>query len=298
MVTVSQKLIFFLDSLIRSLNNLFENGMFIKRSKKIEYPMLILNLFDLPAKAYFLNHIGHTGYFSCTNCYIKGCHCGKVIFPPEDNVELRDYNQYNNILKKKKLPYKGVKGRSPFSNLVYFNFYKSFPIDSMHNGIGGVNKRLFNNMLDPKFDGKPCYLNFEKRSTLHRRLNKFGCTSEFKRFPRNLNKLSFWKTNEYLQFLFYESPIVLKDLLNNECYNHWLLLVYFLSKLWRGNLKMSELVSINDIIVLFVNDIELYYCRKEYTMNVQLLLHLVDCVINFGPSKSLMRFYLNILMVF
>lgn len=183
------------------------------------------------------------------------------------------------------LPIFGVKGRSPLSRIKYLNLYKSCPVDAMHGAIGGTGKRLFNCMLDSKLASKLCYIKSKLRNVLHRRLNNFGATSDFKRFPRDLNKLNFWNTTEYFQFIFYESAIVLKDLVDKKCYEHWLLFIYVLSKLWNGVTK-KELSFIEELIKSFLIDIEKIYGQTEYTANTHLLIHLVSCVQWFGPLKE------------
>lgn len=67
-------------------------------------------------------------------------------------------------------------------------------------------------MLDPKFTSKLCYINSKSRNVLHRELNRFGATSDFKSFSRELNELSYRNT-EYFQFIFNKSPVVLKDVM-------------------------------------------------------------------------------------
>lgn len=66
---------FYLEQLISSFNNMFENGIYIDQIKTRVYPMLILNVFDLPAKSLYMNHVSHIGYYFCTFCFIKGKIC-------------------------------------------------------------------------------------------------------------------------------------------------------------------------------------------------------------------------------
>lgn len=49
-------------------------------------------------------------------------------------------------------------------------------------------------------------------------------TSDFSRFPRGLNEIPRWKATEFRLFLLYTGPIVLKYLLNNECYLNFMCL--------------------------------------------------------------------------
>ena len=46
--------------------------------------------------------------------------------------------------------------------------------------------------------------------------------SEFGRQPRNLEELKRWKTTEFRQFLLYTGPVVLKGVINDNIYIHFL----------------------------------------------------------------------------
>ena len=46
--------------------------------------------------------------------------------------------------------------------------------------------------------------------------------SEFARQPCSLNELNHWKATEFKQFILYTGPVVLKGVVSNEVYTHFL----------------------------------------------------------------------------
>lgn len=231
--------------------------------------------------------------FFCVMCFIEGEYSKefrKIVFKTTSKEELRSYDDYEKLIAEKISMnckhFKGISGRSQLSYIEYLNIYKSCSIDGMHGPIGGVCKRLFEFMLDPLSKDKKCHIDKESAGILHRRLMNFGSTLDFKRFPRDLNLVSEWKMNEYFQFLFYESPIIFKDVLDKECYNHWLVFVYSLSKLWEGNVTKNELDVISQLLKSFIDDIDNLYGEKEHTPNMHNIIHLTLCVLNLGPLKE------------
>lgn len=68
----------------------------------------------------------------------------------------------------------------------------------MYTLIGGFCKQLFEYMINSR--NLSCSISKECQNVLHRRLRTFDETSDFKRFPRDLNELSNWKKNDHYQF--------------------------------------------------------------------------------------------------
>ena len=82
---------FFLRDLISSLNRMFNEGIYINKLQTTVYPMLIVSIFDTPARSHFLNHVSHNGYFGCTICTIEGERKDThfQLFKPGQPAELR-----------------------------------------------------------------------------------------------------------------------------------------------------------------------------------------------------------------
>jgi len=68
---------------------------------------------------------------------------------------------------------------------------------------------------------------FQIQRISNRLINLKGTTpKEFMRKPRGIDELKFWKATEFRQFLLYTGPVVLKSLLPENMYIHFLMLRY------------------------------------------------------------------------
>lgn len=89
----------YIDELINSLIKLYSEGIYIEKLNCKVYVLLLVNLFDTPARHLFLNHASHKGYFSCTICKIKGIRKGHYqLFKPQKKIEFRNRESYLNSL--------------------------------------------------------------------------------------------------------------------------------------------------------------------------------------------------------
>lgn len=79
---------------------------------------------------------------------------------------------------------------------------------------------------------------YNKLSLVLLNLNKY-ITSYFFIKSRKIHKISRWKITEFRLFLLYTGPIILKNNINNECYNNFLVL------------NMAILFALALIIVIF-----------------------------------------------
>lgn len=113
----------------------------------------------------------------------------------------------------------------------------------------------------------------------------FTYNSNFKRTISYLNDLNDWKSNQLFQFSFFVFPIVFQNILNEQVYEHFLLNLYILMKLWNDGLSDNEIIEIQRLIKIYTEKIELYYEKDDLTLNVHLLSHLVITYVNFGPLK-------------
>ena len=92
----------FFNSLVTELNHLYEICFTLNAQKFIV--ALTNNLLDIPAKAWHLNHMGHTGTFGC--CKIKGSDCitsQKKIFLPVLNRVYKSRAMHRNFDNKLRL---------------------------------------------------------------------------------------------------------------------------------------------------------------------------------------------------
>ena len=64
--------------------------------------------------------------------------------------------------------------------------------------------------------------------------------SEFVRQPRSLKNLDRWKSTEFRQFLLYYGPVVLRNILSDDAYQHFLALSMPLTILLQSDVEIRS----------------------------------------------------------
>ena len=104
--------------------------------------------------------------------------------------------------------------------------------------------------------------------------------SEFARQPRSLDYLDRWKATEFRQFVLYTGPVVLRNVVSDEMYTHFLTLTVALSILLDSDQEKCKqnLQYAKDLLLYFVRKSESIYGKTFVVYNVHNLLHLADDV--------------------
>lgn len=108
---------------------------------------------------------------------------------------------------------------------------------------------------------------------------------EIHRAVRSLEHIRFWKAIEFRTFLLYLGPVILKEVLQTEVYQHFLLL--FCAITICSSTKYKIFLNIADELVseYLEKYIEIYGI-DSITSNVHNLCHMIDDVKVFGPLPS------------
>jgi len=163
-------------------------------------------------------------------------------------------------------------------------------LDYMHCICLGVMKKLLLIWLGgPLKTRLPSYQNKTISSYLST-ISKF-LPKEFTRKSRSLKDIKRYKATEFRQFLLYTGPVVLRGILPNELYSHFLLLssaTYVLLS------KNSCLKYWNDMakrwMEKFVQQMSEFYGKTSVIYNVHALLHISDDAIKFGSLDNVSAF--------
>ncbi|XP_077536347.1 uncharacterized protein LOC144148704 [Haemaphysalis longicornis] len=161
---------------------------------------------DAPAKAFILNIRGHTGYYSCTKCTVKGTYKkGRVCFPDiskrlRSDASFRDQVQVwhhhgTTILEELRI-----------------DLVQDVPLDYMHLVCLGVMRKLLKLWVRGPKESRQ---EIDMREELSVKLSKLAMfvPAEFNRRPRSLLELDRWKATEFRFFLLYGGPLVLSSIL-------------------------------------------------------------------------------------
>ena len=86
----------YLADFIDELKNLISKAIVI--SHQVYALSLVAFLFDAPARFFLKCTIGHTGYWSCERCLVKGSWSGRVVFNGEEQHSLRTDDEFDQML--------------------------------------------------------------------------------------------------------------------------------------------------------------------------------------------------------
>ena len=164
---------------------------------------------DAPARALIKGTVGHTGYYSCDKCTIRGIHYkGRIVLNSEIFQKRTDRNFRRGLYQHH------VKEATLLQNLP-IDIVKDFSLDVMHLVFLGVVKRYLMYLSKAKIIYK---FNNSMLNKLNARLNlvKGVFPRNFSRQPRPIDTKR-WKATEYRCFLLYLGPALLKGIMKKTC---------------------------------------------------------------------------------
>lgn len=138
-------------------------------------------------------------------------------------------------------------------------------------------------------------LNSKERKILDQRITSLKPPSRINHKPRSICDRAFYTANEYRSLLWFYLRFALKGLLDQRLIVHFELVssaTYLLSK---RELKKAEVIEAGNMLNKFVDQFEFFYGKNSVTINVHLLKHYIDSVLNTGPlwCHSLFSFESN-----
>lgn len=275
----------FFDQFVTDIKRIMLKGGVLFHGKQIPLHLRCF-IADAPARAFILNHRGHTSGHPCSKCRVSGTrNDGRYVFNGI-NHRLRTDDEYIRCLDEEH----HKEGKSPLSNLS-IGMVSQVPFDYMHLVCLGVVKKLLSAWVFGKFS-RLSKLSSTSISFISARLNslKKYCPSDFARHPRSLDMCSKYKATELRQFLLYTGPIVTYGLLNEQIYKHFLFLhaamrILVSNSPSERHLKFAELA-----LEKFVLKCEYLYGSNFSTYNIHGLLHLTSDVRRFGNLDSFSAF--------
>jgi len=206
----------YLNLFISELSSLISSG-FVYKSNHYEVKVRAF-ICDSPARAFVLGSKSHSAYFGCHKCYQRGkSFQRRIIYQlqeslPRTDAQFRNRTQveHHNIL----LPLKIEE--------LPLDIVRQFPFDYMHTVCLGVMKSMLNGWI--KIRGQSYSLSKEKIDYLNNLFMslKTDISKEFARKPRSILDMDRWKAVEFRQFLLYTRPVVLKGVLTESRYEHFM----------------------------------------------------------------------------
>lgn len=263
----------FLHDLIIELKELFASG--ISYENKNIAVVVRAFICDAPARAFVTGCVGHNAFHGCSRCLQVGRKVEHVTVYSDIPGERRT----DDMFKSRMCPdHHSVMFRINATDLeeANINMVTQFPIDPMHLFDLGVTRKMLNALVK-KMNSN------DKTSMTNGLLSTVGyIPKEFGRTPRPIDELKRWKATEYRQFLLYTGIVVLKDIVDDDTFYHFLLIHCAYRLLccpysFQNNLEASENL-LQDFVKFFPN----IYGEKNLTYNVHNLLHVCECVREMG----------------
>lgn len=219
---------------------------------------------DVPAKALVKSIKLRLGYYGCDKCTQDG---HRVIYPEITNLTLRTDKAFRDQSQEEHHLPSVV---SPFCQLP-INMIEQFP--GMHQCCLGVMRKLIIMWLRG-----PLWIRLSSGNVQQvnlQLLNLKPCIQNvFARKPRGLEEIDRWKATELRQFAFYKGKIVLKGIISDQLYEHFLVFIVALSILVCPRLAKQYSHNAEELLAYFVKQGRHLYEFLVY--NVHSLVHLAS----------------------
>ena len=238
---------------------------------------------DTPDRAFVKKIKGHTGYFGCDNCEVRGVYENRRMTFPETDAVLRMDVRFDEMQNAEH-----HHGETCLKEL-NMGLVSNFPLDYMHLICLGLVKKI---ILLWKSGPLNVRIGPNAMRVISNFILKVGkhIPREFCRKGRSLVDIDRWKATECRTFLLYTGPVVLKGNISDVLYDSFMMLsvgVYILSskELCNDYCHYTE-----DLFKRFINHFGATYGADQIIYNVQSLSHLPSHVRRFGVLDNFSSF--------
>lgn len=223
---------------------------------------------DVPARSFILKTKGHSGYYSCFECDIKGSYYNDRVCFPDKLSKLRTDQDF----RARSQP-DHHNGTSVLEQIPDLDMISDFPCDPMHLFYLGVVKKMTHLWSSTK----PSLAKLSSQqidnisSRLHSVSDHIPC--EFNRKARSLNVSHRWKATECRQFILYSGPVVLKNIVNQDVFLNFITLHVALTILSSPRLHNKFIDSADAFLKYFVDTFEILYGKQNISHNFHSIRH-------------------------
>ena len=253
---------------------------------------------DIPASRKVSGFLGHNASLGCNKCLKE--------FPvlKMSNSQRTDYSGYDGSSWGKRTPQQhrewcaeisrsttpsatqkaesthGVRN-SILLALPYFDPVAYTVIDPMHNQFLGTGKHVFKVWIEKEL------LTKQNLSTIESLLYKFCTPINVGRLPSNISSMyKGYTANQWSNWITIYSLVVLKGILPSEHLRCWLLFVRACCILKSHTLRKQDVITADTYLVQFCRTFQQLYGSEHCTPNMHLHLHLMQCLLDYGPSHA------------
>ncbi|XP_032790823.2 uncharacterized protein LOC116927889 [Daphnia magna] len=260
------------------------------RGKKVEVVLTAICC-DTPATTFVMSIATHNAYYGCRKCTTRGTWVGNIITSSsqaktagrvtysELDAPLRTDESFRT---RAQLKHHNKDGKKSIMEELLQDVIGDVVLDYMHLVCIGFRKKELKEWVFGKFD----HLRFSVQTS--REISAFligigvYIPSDFPRTPRSLLELPRWKATEMRLDLLYICPVAYKPHLNEERYNHMMLLHVAVKILVNRDMCQIYAPYAESLLRLYVTNSGKLYCAKFVTFNVHSLIHLANDVRKHG----------------
>jgi len=290
----------FLDPIMKICNRLQENPVKWNHDGKLIESFVRFPIFtaDSVARCQVQGLNQFNGAYGCPWCMLKGetlwitNRSHKWIYPCDKSpLVMRNKESFLEHARKLKSELDngnskckhvyGVNAASQLLLLKDFDIVNGFVFDVMHTAFLGVTKSLTSMWMDSSNSDKLFYIG-TKKTEIDRRLRMFSVPFESSRAIRPISDSSHWKASEWRVWT-YICPLVLKGILPDAYLTHFQKYSTSMMIFNDERIGASDLDFAKTQLEQFVFQVENFYSAKANTFNIHALLHVADCVRNWGP---------------
>ena len=249
---------------------------------------------DAPARCMVQGTHQFNGAYGCTWCLQEGSVVAKGngvcrVYDYEHDVPKRTQanviDSVKTLLEQNLTHHNGVKTASPLLRLpdcCGVDIVRSFSVDYMHAVLLGVVRMFLELWFSSKWSSAP----FSIRGSMGRvdsRLLAIKPPQDISRTPRSLLDGKQWKASECRNWLLFYSVPAMLGIMPTKYMDHWCLLVDAMHTLLQDRVQVADISRAERGLHSFVKGVETLYDQEHMSFNVHSLLHLGDCVRDFGP---------------
>ncbi|XP_011298410.1 uncharacterized protein [Fopius arisanus] len=262
----------YLEKFINEVNELQANGLLIDGQM---FNICIKSFIcDRPARALLKSMKGHGGYWACERCEVRGERVERrIIYPIDDSAAERtdeSFRQQTNA---------GHHiGESPLLAIQPpIDMVSTFVLDFMHLVCLGVMKKLLFYWVNNSSKRRLSYSGKILLSDYLVKIQK-QIPCEFHRTTRALVEVDRFKAVEFKFILLYAGPVILRNVLNEDLYKHFLLLHTACRILCSKTRALIDCQNANNLLRKFVILMPQLYGEASIIGNVHNLCHLANDV--------------------
>ena len=257
----------FLEAFLSEYEELHNNGIMIEDKQYfLEVNAIVC---DAPARQFLKCIKAHNAYYGCERCIVKGEYVERRMIFESIHEPLRTSEEFNSMVYQEH-----QHGCSPFIDSS-IDVLRHFPLDYMHLVLLGTVRRL---LIFLKEGPRICRISSRQTHEISERLCRFKnkIPSEFARQPRGLDELKRWKATEFRQFLLFTGPVVLKGIIDEKFYVHFLALSVAMRIFLESNdhIRNDYKDYAKSLLEYFVEKASSLYGRIFLTYNIHSLVHL------------------------